>query len=667
MALDFRASQFRGAKFISSGSTGTGAKILFYDISADSTTTPNIGTINTAKFGTGSIGTDIFLYVSGAIGSRGVANSGGTTVFGGDVFVSGNISGNGSGLSNFWQSTTNAVTFTTGSVKVTGSLEALTLSASSGAIITGSLIHGINESAGLDAHAQGFGTNAGGAYSHAEGFGTTASFNYGHAEGYQSVSTGEAAHAEGLRSLASEIAAHAEGFRTTASNLYSHAEGFRTIASGVGSHAAGTGSITVGAYSYAGGIVTIASGSGQTVVGQYNKTNNDDSLFIIGNGSSDTVRSDIFLVNQANLMIGSGSIGSDVFLFVSGNLNGNSSATNKTILPDTILSGNIWFKSSSINTIPKIFNGNRTGGILFSGSNLSLVETSTAGKIQVHNSTTEVIPNTDVFFFVSGTINSAEKVALLRDTVVSGNLYIDAETSPFTPGAIYFKSGSVLPFQIYVDTGIAWTIANYDPNTPHTTIYSDTGRISLSAPGGVTSSNLLVPSFQTLQAAQMSGSHQRLTNGTPAFVSGGNIQITTQSNGAVAISGSATYMTIGSYTSTTQTSSNPQSAGQAALDRTEFYNTQNIYMRNILSTTTGSVTASVMLYNVTSGSYVHIGGAGITILSTSNTTPTIKQSVNLLGATNFITGSSANIYEVQVFVSTGSQQAILGSSMFVCV
>lgn len=87
MALDFRASQFRGAKFISSGSTGTGAKIVFYDIAQDSTTTPNQGSLNPNLFGTGSIGTDIFLYVSGTESSG--SSTSRISTFGGALFVSG--------------------------------------------------------------------------------------------------------------------------------------------------------------------------------------------------------------------------------------------------------------------------------------------------------------------------------------------------------------------------------------------------------------------------------------------------------------------------------------------------------------------------------------------------------------------------------------------------
>lgn len=124
-----------------------------------------------------------------------------------------------------------------------------------------------------------------------------------------------------------------------------------------------------------------------------------------------------------------------------------------------------------------------------------------------------------------------------------------------------------------------------------------------------------------------------------------------------------TFIPIGSYTSTTQTASNPQIAGQAYFSPIEAPR-REVVLRAILSTTTGSVTGSLQLYNITSGSYVHIGGAGITEISTSQITPTMKESVNLVGATNFSTSSA--IYEVRVYISTGSQSVIHGSSMFVC-
>lgn len=95
MPIDFRASQVQANKVIASGSTGTGATMLVYPIAAEAAATPNQGTINPAAFGTGSIGTDIFLYVSGARSSKDTANSNGVACFGGDVVASGTLTFSG--------------------------------------------------------------------------------------------------------------------------------------------------------------------------------------------------------------------------------------------------------------------------------------------------------------------------------------------------------------------------------------------------------------------------------------------------------------------------------------------------------------------------------------------------------------------------------------------
>ena len=99
--------------------------------------------------------------------------------------------------------------------------------------------------------------------------------------------------------------AFAAGFETTASGNYSHAEGYRTKALGDAAHSLGSGSIALGLYSLATGVATIASGSGQVVVGRYNAHNNVSSSFVVGGGSSDTNRKDIFSVD-----LGSNSSGS---------------------------------------------------------------------------------------------------------------------------------------------------------------------------------------------------------------------------------------------------------------------------------------------------------------------------------------------------------------------
>ncbi len=89
MTVDFRASQIETNKIISSGSTGTGAKILIYDIAADNASSPNQGNINLAAFNTSSIGTDILLYVSGTIATG--SSTSRISAFGGSVIVSGSL------------------------------------------------------------------------------------------------------------------------------------------------------------------------------------------------------------------------------------------------------------------------------------------------------------------------------------------------------------------------------------------------------------------------------------------------------------------------------------------------------------------------------------------------------------------------------------------------
>jgi hypothetical protein len=87
MSIDFRSNQIRVNKLIASGSTGTQAKILIYPVDVSTNLS---GGIDISKFNTSSIGSDVFLYVSGAINTLGLPENGGV-VFGGDVKFSGSI------------------------------------------------------------------------------------------------------------------------------------------------------------------------------------------------------------------------------------------------------------------------------------------------------------------------------------------------------------------------------------------------------------------------------------------------------------------------------------------------------------------------------------------------------------------------------------------------
>lgn len=70
-----------------------------------------------------------------------------------------------------------------------------------------------------------------------------------------------------------------------------------TIARGTASHAEGSSTIASGDYSHSGGQGTIANGIAQTAIGKYNIAD-DNSLFIVGKGTSDTDRQNAFRVDE---------------------------------------------------------------------------------------------------------------------------------------------------------------------------------------------------------------------------------------------------------------------------------------------------------------------------------------------------------------------------------
>ena len=149
-----------------------------------------------------------------------------------------------------------------------------------------------NEATGEFSHAEGNSTTASGANSHAEGRDTTASGMYSHAEGYNTTASGYYSHTEGLNTTASGDYSHTEGSSTTAFGKYSHAEGYNTTASGNHSHAEGQ--------------YTKASGNQQHVQGKYNIEDTVNKYtMIIGNGTSDTTRSNAFTVDwNGNIQCG---------------------------------------------------------------------------------------------------------------------------------------------------------------------------------------------------------------------------------------------------------------------------------------------------------------------------------------------------------------------------
>ena len=89
-----------------------------------------------------------------------------------------------------------------------------------------------------------------------------------------------------------------EGGANTASGYVSHAEGKSTQAIGDCAHAEGYYTVADGYCSHAGGKETVADQDFQTAIGKFNTKNNTNNLFVVGNGTGDTARSNAFEVSD---------------------------------------------------------------------------------------------------------------------------------------------------------------------------------------------------------------------------------------------------------------------------------------------------------------------------------------------------------------------------------
>lgn len=90
---------------------------------------------------------------------------------------------------------------------------------------------------------------------------------------------------------------HAEGNRTLAIGYAAHTEGDGTLAAGKAAHSQGTDTRALHDNTHAGGLGTFTRVNNQTVIGTYNDCS-QDSLFEVGNGTSDTNRSTAFRVDR---------------------------------------------------------------------------------------------------------------------------------------------------------------------------------------------------------------------------------------------------------------------------------------------------------------------------------------------------------------------------------
>ncbi len=256
------------------------------------------------------------------------------------------------------------------------------------------------------AHAAGLYTTASGQYSRTAGEGTDAEAKGSHAEGLNTITQGPYSHAEGRGTYTSGTSSHAEGRNTTASGDYSHAEGRETVSIGDYSHAEGYQTTASGDYSHAEGIGTVASGSGQLVSGKYNTHGDSTSLFIIGDGTSDGARSDVFKAKTNAIEI----TGSLSILKAGSALNlVGTDHTYIALYPDGVDAGRkgyIGYASAGDDNLT-IYNETGSGGLNFNTPGGTRIYVSASGRVGIGTT----LPEAKLHVVGSDTVGLTENVA----------------------------------------------------------------------------------------------------------------------------------------------------------------------------------------------------------------------------------------------------------------
>lgn len=168
------------------------------------------------------------------------------------------------------------------------------------------------EASGENATAMGKNTIASGENSTAMGSNTEASGLVATAIGANTIASGEGSTAMGISTTASQLSSTAMGNSTMASGITSTALGSSTTASGARSTAMGSSTTAAGGHSTAMGTNSKANGFSSLAIGRFNDTlvaietsmQSTTPLFIIGNGTGNSTRSNAFVVrNDGNTEI----------------------------------------------------------------------------------------------------------------------------------------------------------------------------------------------------------------------------------------------------------------------------------------------------------------------------------------------------------------------------
>jgi len=185
--------------------------------------------------------------------------------------------------------------------------------------------------------AMGYNSNASGVSSTAMGYSSNASGHYSTAIGFQAEANDDYSVAIGRWSTASAHCATAIGYYTLANGAYSMAMGSTTIASGSASTAMGSTTTASGFFSTSMGTHSTAQAYASVAVGRYNLISGSssswvdtDPLFVVGNGSSTSTRSNALTVlKNGNVGIGISTPTSTLTISGSAEIGGlNPTATN---------------------------------------------------------------------------------------------------------------------------------------------------------------------------------------------------------------------------------------------------------------------------------------------------------------------------------------------------
>lgn len=249
----------------------------------------------------------------------------------------------------------------------------------------------------------------------------------------------------------------------------------------------------------------------------------------------------------------------------------------------------------------------------------------------------------DTWMFVSGAVKSKGNTTTKGVVTFGGDV--------FTSGVFYASAGLSGSLQRLLD-GSPYLVAG-----PGITVATQSN-------GAVAVSASTIYSFSGGPGITVTNNNGAVTL-SASFVAGPGITITTQSNGQIAISGSSTGASSGSvigfgvcdFATTAKTTHT--AVGQIIFNPTNY--SGSVKLSAALSAT-GPASASIVLYNIGTSQYVHIGGPGVTTLSTTNTTPTIKESVDLKGATNFDAGQQ--LYELGLATENLTYPVYVGGAEF---